>query len=394
MTRGSKKKKGRRGSAIGNLTDDILADIISRVPYKSTCSCKRVCWRWCNLSPHLTPDHRKKMPQTLTGFFYVTTDISCFPQKVRYFINPPLPQRRPLVDPALSFLPNHEMLDILDCCNGLLLCCRWKATHPSEIIRYVVCNPAIEKWVVVPTTKWSSEAKVYLTFDPAVSSHFHVCEVIEQRDWDNSYGIDIGGVAIYSSKAGVWTSLDADARTRFRTRITLNKSVFLSGVLHWCASGYNHVALDVEEKNWKIAPLPRPESGGDEDASYDLFLSHGQLHFTHNGSDELSIWVLEDPNSEIWTKKYSISRLQLFGKQYSAAYVGDFSVISVHPQADNLIFIVAGKARTLMSYQGDSMKRRIIRQLGSDGQLRWVYRRHRARLIPYICSLLLRVICR
>ncbi|XP_048565897.1 uncharacterized protein LOC125545881 isoform X3 [Triticum urartu] len=62
-------KKGVDGSdPMATLTDDILADIISRVPYKSTCCCKCVSKRWRDLISHR--DHRKKMPQSIVGFFY------------------------------------------------------------------------------------------------------------------------------------------------------------------------------------------------------------------------------------------------------------------------------------------------------------------------------------
>jgi hypothetical protein len=83
---------------------------------------------------------------------------------------------------------------------------------------YVVCNPATEKWVVVPDSGWSSKATYYkariarLGFDPAVSSHFHVFEFIPDDVWymdneqmEDSFDGRIEAVAIYSSKAGVWS---------------------------------------------------------------------------------------------------------------------------------------------------------------------------------------------
>ncbi|XP_048565895.1 uncharacterized protein LOC125545881 isoform X1 [Triticum urartu] len=142
-------KKGVDGSdPMATLTDDILADIISRVPYKSTCCCKCVSKRWRDLISHR--DHRKKMPQSIVGFFYQGYNNFRSPRKARYFTNLSR-QRYPLVDPSLSFLPNCERLDILDGCNGLLLCCCWKSID-SVTMDYVVCNPTTKKWVAVPAT--------------------------------------------------------------------------------------------------------------------------------------------------------------------------------------------------------------------------------------------------
>uniref|UniRef100_A0A8R7PY17 F-box domain-containing protein n=1 Tax=Triticum urartu TaxID=4572 RepID=A0A8R7PY17_TRIUA len=141
MVRDSKKKVVEESDQMARLTDDLLAEIISRLPYKSTCGCKCVSTGWRDLISH--PDHRKNMPQSLAGFFYQV-------KGARYFTNVS-GKGDPLVDPSLSFLPRCHSLDILDCCNGLLLCRCWKATDP-EALDYIVCNPATEKWVVVPPT--------------------------------------------------------------------------------------------------------------------------------------------------------------------------------------------------------------------------------------------------
>ncbi|XP_047050464.1 F-box protein At1g53790-like [Lolium rigidum] len=355
-------------SSMDRLTDDILADIISRVPYKSTCCCKCVSPRWRDLIAH--PDHRAKMPQSLIGFFYETDDG---PTKDRSFINALAQGCPPLVDPSLSFLPKHDNLHILHGCNGLLLCfLHQEGTDADEIRYYVVCNPSTEKWVVVPTTEWSSRAEAYLAFDPAVSSHFHVCELVNCDDTGTIE--DIAAVVIYSSKTGVW-SHEADAWSGCSIFIPLGaKTVFFRGELHFCAYNHQLISIDVEENDWKAIPLP-----GTANASRDVYLSHGQLHFSCIGLSELSIWVLEDPNSEVWTLKRNISHLQLFGTEYSA-YAVDYVVTSIHPE-ENLVFIVAGHMHTLMSYEMDSMKRRIIDQLECISM--WPSE-NRFRCIPYV----------
>jgi hypothetical protein len=57
---GSTEMKLMSYDPMDKLTDDTLVDIISCVPYKSTCSCKCVSTRWRDLFSH--PDHRKKLP--------------------------------------------------------------------------------------------------------------------------------------------------------------------------------------------------------------------------------------------------------------------------------------------------------------------------------------------
>jgi hypothetical protein len=179
---------------------------------------------------------------------------------------------------------------------------------------------------------------------------------------------------MYSSKTGVW-SHEADAWSACSIYIPFGtKSVFFRGELHLCSYDHQLISIDVEENDWKAIPLP-----GTVTASHDVYLSHGQLHFACIGPSELSIWVLEDPSSEVWTLKRNISHLQLFGTEYSA-YACDYVVISIHPE-ENLIFIVAGHMQTLMSYEMDSMKRRIIDQVGCVST--WPSE-NRFRCIPYV----------
>ena len=57
----SKKKRDTEKSPVSELSDDLLVEIMSLLPYKSTCCCKCVSRRWRDLVSH--PDHRKKLPQ-------------------------------------------------------------------------------------------------------------------------------------------------------------------------------------------------------------------------------------------------------------------------------------------------------------------------------------------
>uniref|UniRef100_M8BHH1 Uncharacterized protein n=1 Tax=Aegilops tauschii TaxID=37682 RepID=M8BHH1_AEGTA len=181
------------------LPGDVLVDIISRVPYKSTRCCKCVSTRWRDLIAH--PDHREKLPRsTLAGFFYRTFDMDRCQYDSHGYRS--LSGNWCPIDASLSFLPNYKKIDLLDCCKGLLLC-RCSKPYP-ETPDYVVGNPATEKWVTVPAKEWSSDSYARLGFDPAVSSHFHVFELVPAAALNANLKFDynIKEVGIYSSKAG------------------------------------------------------------------------------------------------------------------------------------------------------------------------------------------------
>ncbi|KAM0909036.1 hypothetical protein ACQ4PT_015092 [Festuca glaucescens] len=348
-TQSCEKNTDMARSPVSKLTDDLLVEIISRLPFKATRRCKCVSTRWRDLVSH--PDHQKMLPQsTLAGFFY------------QYYSGGPSKRPRPdervgeLVRPlSLSFLLGCKKINInlFDCCNGLLLCRRrWKHNTLED---YVVCNPATEKWVAVPAIERSSEVEVAcLAFDPAGSSHFHVFEfapaylaVGNMRGEGNDTCIE--AMRIYSSKLGVWTY-----GTVWGTPIRVSRvsnAVFFSGLLY-ISSNADVITVDMKV-NCRIIHLPTPRSYHDD---HDVYLSQGQLHLAYRGASELSIWVLEDPGTENWTLKHNVTHLQLLRAEYSM--LGrHYIVISIHPE-HNVVFITSrnGIPTKIMSCNMDSRK--------------------------------------
>ncbi|XP_037416889.1 F-box protein At5g07610-like [Triticum dicoccoides] len=361
----NKKKRGTKRSPVSDLSDDLLVEIISRVPYQSTCCCKCVSRRWRDLVSH--PDHRKKLPRsTLAGIFYQTFRGERFPAMLCGYQSVS-GNWCTSMDCSLSFLPNCKRVNmyLLDSCNGLLLCLCWN--QPSEVngFGYVVCNPATETWVTLPATTWSSKVRTArLGFDPSVSSHFHVFEFVSTTGVVdvNMQGHDTGKktVGVYSSKAGVWTNGVVWDSPLSISRFP--RSIFFNKMLHFSSDNNLVVAIDVEGNHRFIrGSMPDSTRG-----IPNVYLSRGQLHLANESVSELSIWALEDFSSENWTLKHSVSHLQLLGREYSV-FAGNYRVISIHPE-HNVIFIVCeqlymltGPSLTkLMAYEMDSRELRFI----------------------------------
>ena len=95
-------------NALVNLTDDVVVEILRRLPARSLC-CKYVCRSW----NHLISDYNnhKVLPQTLAKFFYdIDQGHRCYTRVTGE-------------QPSLSFLPfTLDNVSILDICNGLILC--------------------------------------------------------------------------------------------------------------------------------------------------------------------------------------------------------------------------------------------------------------------------------
>ncbi|KAL6623564.1 hypothetical protein ACP70R_033443 [Stipagrostis hirtigluma subsp. patula] len=378
-----KKRRGRRRNPAAELTDDLLVDILSRVPYKSLCRFRCVSRRWHALISH--PDHRRRLPQSLVGFFYSTFHADRLPKSARCFANASPGMAPAFVRPSLSFLPHHgcDRLALMDSCNGLLLC-RCFEPDDSYEFNYVVVNPATERWVVVPGARfWSTKLQtVRLGFDPAVSSHFHVFEF--ELDWtgtgDGEYQEEdddkdghVLGVKIYSSKTRAWSHKNSGWSYEISIRQEF-KSVFLDGTLYVVGIDPVIAAVDVEGKTWRIIDFPRSKDSPFYDVDLGFIdMSQGRLYFANTDDitgDELAIWVLEDPAGEEWTLKHTVSYMHLVGRKHVIFGFEEWSIVAIHPER-NLIFFVFGQDKKLMSYDMDSGTVRDIRVLGGNSNDRY-----------------------
>ncbi|KAF0911865.1 hypothetical protein E2562_012346 [Oryza meyeriana var. granulata] len=273
--------------------DGLLVEILSRVPYKSLVRFKCVSRRWRRVISH--PDHRNLLPryqiQALAGF-YTDYHIQSYDRQsmAHRFKAVPAPEPPPLIDPSFSFLPKCESLYLRDSCNGLLLCRCWKLNERKafKTFNYVVCNPATKKWVVLPDSTWSRTKRPYLRFDPAVSSHFHVFELVqelvdyEEGDTDLDFDGDghVLGLKVYSSKTGMWTE-------EIASRWGIDIKIQDGPESHLLAMESMVAVVDVEGKNWRTIPLPHKEGSPlcgayPPYASYQegfIDMSQGLLHF-------------------------------------------------------------------------------------------------------------------
>ncbi|CAN6330731.1 unnamed protein product [Urochloa humidicola] len=190
------EKGSPNNHAAADLPDDLIVEILARLPAGSLCRCKCVSRSWRSLISN--PAHRATLAQTLSGFFVFSRPHSAASPSSWSFVatRQSLPLQgegeggAPLVDTALSFIPpSHGEIEILDSCNGLLLLCCSGDQHPF----YVVCNPTTGELVTLPQPSHAPGQKVdplsygikttsaALGFDPAVSSYFYVFQFVEEE---------------------------------------------------------------------------------------------------------------------------------------------------------------------------------------------------------------------
>ncbi|WVZ62209.1 hypothetical protein U9M48_011979 [Paspalum notatum var. saurae] len=351
-----------RGRAAAALPDELLVEILSRVPVKSLCLSKCVSKAWRDLIAD--PLHRKKLPQTLEGFFfcsyrsaagtglaaYACTGAATAAVSLTWWL---VGRPSPPVNPSFSFLAplveSPPSIEILHSCNGLLLLRRGRIP-PWD---YVVCNPATEEWVAVPSSRSSSDdppeveddenfSDTFLIFDPVVSSHFKLLQYLLKLR-----------LRTYSSETGVWTGRSGERRRLEEgggngQRVSFDGvaplgSAYVNGMLHF-------IAFLVEEGS---------SAGQGHRVTFSIGLHVGQSqgrlccmgNDMEDNSAKINIWVLEDYDKEEWVMKHTVSYSHLFGiSRWQLGF--DYNVVAIHPDR-NLVFIVV-RRRRLISYNMES----------------------------------------
>ncbi|KAM3298250.1 hypothetical protein ACQJBY_039955 [Aegilops geniculata] len=356
------------------LTDDLLVEILSRAPAKSLCCCRCVSKHWLGLIDH--PDHRKRLPQTLAGFFHgATTNTGEWILESPFHFTSLSGSHLPRIDTSFTFLPkpNHHLrVDLLDSCNGLLLC-RWHHI-PDGVgeFKYVVCNPATEKWVVLPNSGKATDdvGITCLGFDPARSSHFHVFElVLEHKYSESTY---VTGVAVYSSETGGWVCKEERwNRPTWLASWHSPAAVFLNGRLFFRAFDFEVrncvAAVDTKGETWMKFRVPGGQLDDFGMVNGFIQLSQGRLHYANFQRDKdgvvirLAFYVLENYQGEEWILKHSIETSNIIGWT-DFIHGGDIHLIAIHPEC-NFVFFTAGCDITSMCYNMDNRQVKVISYL-------------------------------
>ncbi|CAN6165404.1 unnamed protein product [Urochloa humidicola] len=351
----------RSTGPVASLPEDPLVEILSRVPVKSLCQFKCVSKAWRDLIAD--PLHRKKLPQTLEGFFFVSDICVCGddsgsadgdgedsgsdggdgdgegndlqPRAYGYFADVLGRSVRP-VDSCFPFLaevrvPGIENIKLLHHCNGLLLFGYIKEQDKS--LNYIVSNPATQQWAAVPSSDGKQSSLTHgtlssLIFDPSVSSKFHLVQIKDE---------DIP-VQVYSSNSGVWSPVGREWKPEWDSDDLYIApgpcGAYVNGMLYVVLyGGMDRIAeMDVEGNTRKTirVPLRKDDDDDDDDDEEEeedeegefwpctdyVGQSQGRLHCIYHADEsylhelppekrsfELFIWVLEDFETQQWVLK-------------------------------------------------------------------------------------------
>ncbi|XP_047088747.1 uncharacterized protein LOC124700705 isoform X1 [Lolium rigidum] len=331
------------GSPAPKLPDDLVVEVLSRLPFKSFCRFKCVSKDWLAFSSD--PHYSKKLLKIPTGLLYQRRDNSAI-------MLASLPHNDKEFDEALSFLPQYEQLELKDSCNGLVLC-KYKSSYtPVGICRFIVCNPATREWRVLPDTPRSHYDPFYnmsiLAFSPSWSAKFYIFNF--QRLSTRYLGFGPGKLQVYSSDLSTW--FVDDTSWLYERRVVSQPHLFIDGALYVRRDLHEILVLKRLEgishgipPTLRIIELPHEDVGFmDRIGKGCLGQSSGALHYAVPEEDARTIlvWSLDVDEPYEWSLKYRLSMSHAFGTDNLRRYDTycwncDYDVMALDLERDGLV---------------------------------------------------------
>ncbi|TVU51197.1 hypothetical protein EJB05_02606, partial [Eragrostis curvula] len=360
------------------LPDELITQILTRVPAKSLCRFNCVSRSWRALISDLA--QRASLSQTLSGFFF----FERYKPKSWCFVSLPTTSSLPPVDPAVFLKASSDgETELLDSCNGLLLLRCRSPTRNNGVAFYVVCNPATGERVTLPQPSnepgsvndrdLTSFEHAALAFDPATSPHdFHVFQLVEE---EHMYDPHVTGAEIYSSTTGTWVLSECAFRWGKYLGIFDGHTFYFNGFQH-LSLGFGEIGLvDTTGQTWRTMDVNFP---GCSDLG---FLGHSQGRLLYivdslQGPEAWVIYVLEDHDRDEWTIKHRVRKQALFGTPSDdSGWRPRYSVAAIHPECD-LIFFFDRRRRKLMSYDMSKGNVRVLCTLDEVLDYRYPFLRY------------------
>ncbi|XP_077252439.1 F-box protein At5g49610-like [Tasmannia lanceolata] len=318
--------------------EDILIEILARLPAKSLYKFKCVSKEWNNLISWGTSS-RKILPPLMSGLFYQYMDQSGYAS---------MPNSKVANGGdmgSLDFLPFCQKLRIDNSCNGLLLCSMKGSDWGQEpkFVHYIVCNPTTGKWVSLPKVH-KIDNTIGLAYDPRISHQFKVVRFLHCVQDDLSIELEI-----FSSETGNW--VESTVYFGFEGYfLSGTQVVYSNGALHVLFNPYHVLRFDIKEESCQLIELP--EAMTSFLWTYSLGEFGGCLHYAEINRSKMKIWTLKDCRSSEWVLKNRI-RIRGLVKQLPQPRCWRFDFLALHPDLEVVFLEMQGK---IFSYHLKSSK--------------------------------------
>ncbi|CAJ2662552.1 unnamed protein product [Trifolium pratense] len=281
----------------GIFPDEVVMQILARLPVKSLFRSKTVCKLWYKLTfdkyfIQLYNDVSRKNPMILVeisdSLLECKSSLIC------------VDNLRGVFEFSLNFL--NDRVKVRASCNGLLCC----SSIPDMGV-YYVCNPVTREFRLLPKSRERPVTRFYpdgeatlvgLACDPAFQK-FNVVLAGSHR----TFGHRPDGkfiCLVFDSELNKWRKLISFQDEHF-THMNKNQVVFVNNALHWLTVSSSYIlVLDLSCDIWKKMSLPYDPIYGAGNRTYLLELD-GCLSVIQISEAWMIIWVLKDYWKDEWS---------------------------------------------------------------------------------------------
>ncbi|XP_027071569.1 F-box protein At5g07610-like [Coffea eugenioides] len=236
-------------------TEDLLIQILFRLPVKSLLRFKCVSKRWKSIisTPYFSINHTRRNPKPISSSLLMLNDRSLILLSLGNHENNTKADYR---IPSFGFfnITADVTMRILGMCNGLMLCFITSAFKEHEYA-YCVGNITTKQLRKLPPPSMLASNLIIgmnLAFDPSNSPHFKVI-CVGQHFMQDAGSCEI---EIYSSETDEWKLWNGSFCNPFDILEVFDRGVFCNGAMHWLNFGGDSFYFVLENEVMKIMPMP------------------------------------------------------------------------------------------------------------------------------------------
>ncbi|KAI8002850.1 F-box protein [Camellia lanceoleosa] len=285
----------RPNSEHGFFPDEVILQILARLPVKDLLRSKSVCKLWHKLSSdkyfiQLYNKLSVKNPMVL-----VEVSESSESKSSLIFID----KLSGVCDFSLDFI--KDRVKVRASCNGLLCC----SSIPDKGV-YYVCNPMTREYKLLPRSRERPVTRFYPDGEATLVGL--ACDLSMQRfnvvlaGYHRSFGHRPDKTFIclvFDSVSNRWRKF-VSLQDDYFTQMNRNQVVYVNGSLHWLTSSCSCIlVLDLNCDIWRKISLPDELCSGSGNRVYLLELD-GDLSVVQISEAWMTIWVMKDYEREEW----------------------------------------------------------------------------------------------
>ncbi|GMY36909.1 F-box protein At5g49610-like [Fagus crenata] len=255
------------------MEEDMILEILSRARLEDVARCRLVSK---NLNSTTYESWFRKAlcerTKAISGFFVQGLDMRKY--EFKFVSNNNLDSD---INLSLNFLPCPLGTVKIAAATkqGIVLCVNEKQPRRLRIPEYYVCKPSTKEWHKIPNPKTR-----YFTYRVAM--------------------------VVFDSEAWAWKSLKDVWLPFHQHYLQYQPPVFVCGSFYWLLLN-NIFAFDQATETWTTFDLPFPLCKRDYFYNVKLLEYKGQLAMLCQREDFMQLWVKEDSNAEVWSRRQTIS---------------------------------------------------------------------------------------